>query len=66
MMAGRKTCSKLQTYSLHGIISSINLIMTFETQENPLSAEDVMEVIEKYFGVESKEELIKVQFQEIE
>lgn len=40
--------------------------MTFETQENPLSAEDVMEVIEKYFGVESKEELIKVQFQEIE
>ncbi len=62
----RKTCFKIQLYSLHGIIPNVNLIMTFETPEKPLSAQDVMEVIEKYFGVEPNEELVKLQFQELE
>lgn len=58
----RKTCSKLQTYALHGIIPSINLITTFETPEHPLSTEVVMKVLEEYFGVEPNQELMKMQF----
>jgi len=62
----RKTCSKIQLYSLHGIIPSVNLIMTFETPENPLCAEVVLEVIEKYFGLEENNDLMKMQFSELE
>lgn len=61
----RKACSKIQLYSLNGIIPGVNLIMTFETPEHPLSAEMVMEVIEKYFGVESNTELDKIQFRDL-
>lgn len=60
----RKTCSKLQVYALNGIIPSDNLIMTFETPDFPLNAEDVMEIIEKYFGVEKGEAMMKIQFNE--
>lgn len=60
----RKTCAKIQLYSLHGIVPDVNLIMTFETPEYPLSAEDVMEVIEKYFGDEMNQNMIKMQFAE--
>ncbi|MBQ6843358.1 MAG: ATPase [Agathobacter sp.] len=58
----KKACSKLQVYALNGIVPSINLIMTFETSENPLGAEDVMELIEKYFDIETEEGTIKLQF----
>lgn len=58
----KKSCSKIQSYALHGIIPNINLIMTFETSENPLSPEDVMEIIEKYFEIETDESLLQLQF----
>mgnify|MGYP003305004056 CR=1 FL=1 len=57
----KKACSKLQVYALNGIVPSVNLIMTFETSENPLGAEEVMELIEKYFDIET-EDAIKLQF----
>lgn len=41
--------SKLQLYSSHGIIPSINLITTFETQEHPLSSEEIDYTIKRYF-----------------
>ncbi len=43
-----KTFSKLHTYSKHGIIPSINLITTYETQENPLDLDTVQKLIEQY------------------
>lgn len=61
----RKACAKIQLYTLYGIIPDIDLIMTFETPENPLSTEMVMEKIQKYFEVESNLELVKVQFNKI-
>lgn len=45
----KNVCSKLQLYTLHGIIPSINLITTYETQKNPLDIGMVNEIIEKYF-----------------
>lgn len=58
----KKAYSKLQVYTLNGIIPSINLIMTFETSNCPLGAEAVMELIEKYFDIETEEGVIKLQF----
>jgi len=58
----KKACSKLQVYTLNGIVPSVNLIMTFETSENPLGAEEVMELIEKYFDIETEGGVIKLQF----
>lgn len=45
----QNTCSKLQLYIIHGIIPSINLITTYETQEHPLCTEDIEKIIEHYF-----------------
>ncbi len=45
----KKTYSKLQLYSQNGIIPSINLITTYETQRVPLSTEIVDKMIEYYF-----------------
>lgn len=58
----KKTCAKIQLYSMHGIIPEINLIMTFETPEHPLSTEEVMEKLQKYFDVETSSEMLKMQF----
>ncbi|MBQ3164316.1 MAG: ATPase [Lachnospiraceae bacterium] len=41
--------SKLQLYTSNGIMPSIQLITTFETQNNPLSSEMVKKIIEYYF-----------------
>jgi hypothetical protein len=43
-------CEKLRLYCQNGIIPSINLIMTFETRENPLSTEKIESIIKEYFG----------------
>ena len=40
---------KLQKYNTHGIVPTIQLIMTFETKDNPLSPEKVDNIIEQYF-----------------
>lgn len=46
----KNTYSKLQLYSSHGIIPSIYLITTYETQEHPLSSDTVEKIINQYFG----------------
>lgn len=45
----KNACSKLYLYSSHGIIPSINLITTYETQKTPLSTEVIQKIIEHYF-----------------
>lgn len=44
----RKTASKLQLYISNGIIPSIQLITTYETQGHPLSTEVIQRTIEDY------------------
>lgn len=46
----KNACTKLQLYTSHGIIPSIHLITTYETQKNPLSIDAVNKIIEEYFG----------------
>lgn len=45
----KKVASKLDLYISHGIIPSIHLITTYETQENPLSFEVINKLVEHYF-----------------
>lgn len=44
-----KAFSKMELYTLNGIIPSVQLITTFETKEYPLSEEMVEEVVRYYF-----------------
>lgn len=41
--------SKLRDYISNGMIPGVNLILTFETKEHPLSSKTIEEIIEKYF-----------------
>lgn len=41
--------SKLQLYTLHGIIPSIQLITTYETKEHPIDVDIISKTIEHYF-----------------
>lgn len=41
--------SKLQLYTSHGIIPSIHLITTYETNQNPLCSNTVEAIIQQYF-----------------
>lgn len=41
--------SKLHDYISNGLIPGVNLILTFETKEHPLTTETIEEIIEKYF-----------------
>lgn len=41
--------SKLQFYFSHGIVPTINLITTYETNDNPLSVATVKNLVEHYF-----------------
>lgn len=43
-------CNKIALYCKNGIIPSINLIATYETKRNPLSAEKVEWIVKEYFG----------------
>lgn len=45
----KKACFKIQEYSLHGIIPSINLITTYETKDNPLTSDVINKIITHYF-----------------
>ena len=45
-----KVYPKLSLYNSNNIISSINLITTFETQDNPLTSQTIENIIENYFG----------------
>jgi len=46
----KNACTKIQLYAAHGITPGIYLIMTFETQKNPLSLDKIDGIIEEYFG----------------
>lgn len=43
------TISKLQLYTSHDIIPSINLITTYETQQHPLEIREIENIIQYYF-----------------
>lgn len=45
----KNACAKLQLYTSHGIIPTIQLITTYETKEHPLSSETVEKLIHEYF-----------------
>ena len=45
----RNAYSKLQLFTTHGIIPSIHLITTFETQEYPLTSDIIEKIIQDYF-----------------
>ena len=45
----RAAGAKLQQYMSNGIIPSIQLIMTYETRENPLGFDKVKKIIDEYF-----------------
>lgn len=45
----KNAASKIQLYSIHDIIPSIQLITTYETQKNPLSTDTIQRNIEQYF-----------------
>ena len=45
----RKVSSKLDLYISHGIIPSIHLITTYETQDHPLSFEVINKLVKHYF-----------------
>lgn len=44
-----KTFSKMQLYTSNGIIPSVHLITTFETQEHPLNPDLIKKIIQHYF-----------------
>lgn len=45
----QRTYSKLQLYTSHSIIPSIQLITTYETKTNPLTPDSVEKIISQYF-----------------
>ena len=45
----KNTYSKLQLYTSHGIVPSIQLITTYETKDTPLDSEMIEKIIEHYF-----------------
>lgn len=45
----KKACQKIMTYTANGIYPSVNLILTWETDEQPLNAEMIEKIIEYYF-----------------
>lgn len=46
----RTMANKLELYTKNGIIPSINLITTYETDNHPLSPETINRTIETYFS----------------
>lgn len=45
----KNSCTKLHTYTSHGIIPTINLITTYETCEHPLTPDSVEKIVKEYF-----------------
>ena len=46
----KHACDKIKLYCQHGIIPSVNLILTYETKQYPLSADKVERILQEYFG----------------
>ena len=44
-----RACQKIKMYCENGIIPGINLILTYETKENPLSIDQVEKIVKEYF-----------------
>lgn len=45
----RSAFDKMRLYNMHGITLSIQLIMTFETQEHPLTSDEIKSIIQNNF-----------------
>ena len=45
----KKVYSKLQLYNSYGIVPSIQLITTFETQDSPLSLDTIEKIVKEFF-----------------
>lgn len=45
----QKTYNKLNVYALYGLIPGKRLITTYKTEKDPLSAEEVQELVQKHF-----------------
>lgn len=45
----KTACTKLQNYTMYGIIPSIQLITTYETMDNPLGTETIEKIVSEYF-----------------
>lgn len=45
----KNACDKIRLYSLNGIIPSKQLILTYETKDDPLNPNEVKKIIEDYF-----------------
>ena len=44
-----RACQKIKLYFENGIIPGINLILTYETREHPLSIDQVEKIVKEYF-----------------
>lgn len=44
-----KACQKIKTYCDNGIVPTINLILTYETKDHPLSIDQVEKIVREYF-----------------
>lgn len=49
ILYAKNACSKLQTYTTHGIIPSIQLLTTYETKDHPLSYDEISRTGSFYF-----------------
>lgn len=45
----KNACAKLQLYTSHNIIPTIQLITTYETKDTPLNAEKIEHIVKEYF-----------------
>lgn len=45
----QKVYNKMQHYTIHGIIPSVQLITTYETKEHPLTMETIQNIVQHYF-----------------
>lgn len=49
LIYANKACEKLKWYSTNGIVTTIQLITTYETKDHPLSMEVIEDTIKQYF-----------------
>lgn len=45
----KRACAKIELYSLNGIVPTKSLLATFETADNPLTPEEVEQLVKQYF-----------------
>ena len=53
-----QACNKIKLYCQQGILPSVNLILTYETKQFPLSAHKVELILQEYFGCSGADAVI--------